>query len=158
MSLKIEQNENSEIKSFDLINRTLTKEEAVAEASRCLLCDELCDICTTVCPNAANYSYKTESVEYQMQKAIFSSAENYSLIDTGKFEVKQKNQVLNIGNWCNECGNCSIFCPTSGDPYKDKPKFYLTAETFNQEKSGYFIEKIAGYGDIRYQCRRQYGG
>lgn len=35
-------------------------------------------------------------------------------------------QVLNIGDFCNECRNCTTFCPTAGDPYKNKPKFYLT--------------------------------
>ncbi|MBT8368315.1 MAG: putative selenate reductase subunit YgfK, partial [Deltaproteobacteria bacterium] len=45
--------------------------------------------------------------------------------------------IINIGDFCNECGNCTTFCPTSGAPYQVKPKFYLTAESFENEKNGY---------------------
>jgi len=49
------------------------------------------------------------------------------------FRTTQVEQVLNIGDFCNECGDCSTFCPTSGNPYLDKPKFYLTEMSYNAE-------------------------
>jgi putative selenate reductase len=33
---------------------------------------------------------------------------------------------------CNECGNCATFCPHQGKPYRDKPRFALTNEGFQQ--------------------------
>ena len=48
-----------------------------------------------------------------------------------------RNQVLNIGDFCNECGNCTTFCPTSGDPYLDKPRIHLSDQSFNEAESGY---------------------
>ena len=30
-----------------------------------------------------------------------------------------------LTDFCNECGNCVTFCPTSGEPYRDKPRLYL---------------------------------
>jgi putative selenate reductase len=60
--------------------------------------------------------------------------------DHSLFSVTQGIQILNIGDFCNECGNCTTFCPTSGDPYKDKPTFFLTRESFNGEQRGYFLE------------------
>jgi putative selenate reductase len=55
------------------------------------------------------------------------------------FSVKQENQIFNIGDFCNECGNCDTFCPTNGAPYKTKPHFYLTEESFESEDTGYYI-------------------
>ena len=55
------------------------------------------------------------------------------------FKVRQGNQIFNIGDFCNECGNCDTFCPTSGAPYKTKPHFYLTEESFNSEEVGYYL-------------------
>jgi len=54
------------------------------------------------------------------------------------FRITQKNQILTIGDFCNECGNCNTFCPTNGAPYKTKPMFYLTEENFNNEAVGYY--------------------
>ena len=31
---------------------------------------------------------------------------------------------------CNECGNCGIFCPHDGNPYKDKVTYFWTEEDF----------------------------
>lgn len=39
--------------------------------------------------------------------------------------------LLNIANYCNECGNCNTFCPTNRAPYKEKPKFWLTKQSFD---------------------------
>ena len=39
---------------FDLITQTLDEKTAQEEAARCLQCDVMCNICTTVCPNRAN--------------------------------------------------------------------------------------------------------
>jgi putative selenate reductase len=55
---------------------------------------------------------------------------------------------LNIGDFCNECGNCTTFCPTSGDPYKIKPRFHLTKESFDIDESGYLLDnKTITYKD-----------
>ncbi|NIL96780.1 MAG: FAD-dependent oxidoreductase, partial [Planctomycetales bacterium] len=42
---------------FDLVTQTLDDDTAQQEARRCLQCDVLCNICTTVCPNRANMAY-----------------------------------------------------------------------------------------------------
>lgn len=100
-------------------------QEAMKESARCLLCDELCNICVTVCPNLANQYYETEPFS-------FISGEF-------KFEITQKIQTYNVGEFCNECGNCRTFCPTSGAPYLDKPKVWITREAFDKAVYGYHI-------------------
>ncbi len=132
---------------FEIIVRNLTEEEAIKEASRCLYCDEICDICVSVCPNRANVSYKSTPKKYVFNELSIANG----VIQNGDvktFETKQRYQVLNVGDFCNECGNCSTFCPTNGRPYEDKPKLYLTRESFNPEKNGYFHVVESGVHSI----------
>lgn len=124
---------------FDLVTHTMTREMAVEEASRCLSCDTICNICTTVCPNRANVSYKVKPFKVPTYKAVCKNG-TVLLESNGTFTVSQAHQVINIGDFCNECGNCTSFCPSSGSPYIEKPKFYLSMEDFEKESSGYFME------------------
>ncbi|MFK5883112.1 MAG: FAD-dependent oxidoreductase, partial [Candidatus Izemoplasma sp.] len=81
--------------------------EAKLEGLRCLTCDQVCDICTDVCPNRANISINVAS----------------DLFD-------QKQQIIHIDGMCNECGNCGTFCPHNGRPYKDKITLFWTESDF----------------------------
>jgi len=125
-------------KNFKLVSETLDQETIINEAERCLQCDEICNICTTVCPNFANYSYEIEPVSYYLQKAIQQHNGEIEIINEGIFEINQKHQILNLANFCNECGNCNTFCPTNSAPYKEKPKFWLTKSSFDLAENGYF--------------------
>jgi len=117
-----------------------TEKEIIEEAGRCLLCNQLCNICVTVCPNKANYSYETGPLSFTLPVVSFNDGKAVFKNDR-TFSIAQKYQVLNIGDFCNECGNCNTFCPTSGAPYLKKPKFYLTTESFNEAPRGYFISR-----------------
>lgn len=127
-------------KNFKLVSETLEKEAIQSEAERCLQCDEICNTCTTVCPNFANYSYETEPLTYYLQKATQLENREIEIVNEGLFEITQKYQILNIANFCNECGNCNTFCPTNSAPYKEKPKFWLTKSSFDIAKEGYFLK------------------
>ncbi|MCH7764011.1 MAG: FAD-dependent oxidoreductase, partial [Candidatus Marinimicrobia bacterium] len=124
--------------NFDLVTRTLTKEEAMKEAERCLYCDDVCDVCVGVCPNLSNMSFMAKQKNYPVY-TVRKTENGYAVDLTGIFDLSQEPQIINIGDFCNECGNCTTFCPTSGDPYKIKPRFYLTKESFGAESSGYYI-------------------
>ncbi|NOX46973.1 MAG: putative selenate reductase subunit YgfK [Chlorobi bacterium] len=137
--VKIEETEINNRKNFDLVTSPLSQEQAMAEASRCLLCDETCNICTTLCPNLALYGFDIEPIQYTLQKVLVKNG-NYQLEDSNTFEVKQKHQILHIADWCNECGNCTTFCPTSGSPYKEKPHLYLNKQAFENDIEGYYFE------------------
>jgi len=121
---------------FPMVHRTLTEEEAITEANRCLLCDDFCSVCVGVCPNLANLTYSAKAVSYPVQEAS-SKDGHVELQDAGTFTVKQEPQVLNIGDFCNECGNCTTFCPTAGDPYKDKPRIHISEQSFIEAEAGY---------------------
>ena len=121
---------------FEMVVRTLDEATARAEASRCLQCDEICSVCVSVCPNRANMEFEMEPVTFEVQKAV-RFAGGVDIVNLETERIGQKHQVLNIGDFCNECGNCATFCPTSGAPYRDKAKFHLTPESFESASFGY---------------------
>lgn len=135
---------------FNLISETFTEEEAITEASRCLYCDELCNVCVTVCPNRANVPYKGKKVDHRIPLLIVSGGK---IVEAGKenFAITQEYQVLNITDLCNQCGNCTSFCPTAGVPFLDKPRISLTKESFNDENKVFFPYFEKGLKKINYK-------
>ena len=43
-----------------------------------------------------------------------------------------------IADLCNECGNCVTFCPTSGRPWRDKPRIHLDRSEFESRTDNAF--------------------
>ncbi|MBM3405241.1 MAG: FAD-dependent oxidoreductase, partial [Bacteroidetes bacterium] len=117
-------------------------DQASLEASRCLFCDVLCNTCVTVCPNLANYHYHTKPEVLRLQKAS-RNGDQVKIEDHKVFRIEQVHQILHIADFCNECGNCETFCPSSGAPYKDKPHFFLTVQSFNACDEGFMISKLS---------------
>ncbi len=124
--------------NFELVTRTLDEDSARQEAGRCLQCDLMCNICTTVCPNRANIAYTMDPVEFTIQQVLRKDNRAH-IEDLEAVRIDQFFQIINIGDFCNECGNCATFCPTSGEPYRVKPKFYLTSQRFAAETNGYML-------------------
>jgi len=126
---------------FGVVVKPLNAAQAMEEAARCLFCDDFCNICVTVCPNRANFSYEVKPREYQLQKLVRGDNGEMVAVEDTAFVVKQGYQVLNIGDFCNECGNCNTFCPTEGAPWKDKPRVFLSIESFKKGEEGFYLNK-----------------
>jgi len=135
--------DNANTSNFNIISDSLTKEQAMAEASRCLYCDVVCDVCTSVCPNLALYPYDVEPVSYKLKK-IVANGGDFIIVDDKEFSIAQKNQIMHLADWCNECGNCNTFCPSQGAPYKEKPHLYLDKQVFMQVDEGYYFDMNEG--------------
>lgn len=103
---------------FDEVMLTYDDDQALEEAARCLDCDIYCSQCVGVCPNLALQTYE---------------------IETSGSQVRQRYQVAVIADLCNECGNCTTFCPTAGMPYRDKPRLYLDRTEFEAEDDNAFM-------------------
>ncbi|MDH3551612.1 MAG: putative selenate reductase subunit YgfK [Gammaproteobacteria bacterium] len=99
---------------------TYDEQQARAEAARCLDCDTYCSICVGVCPNLALLTYETGPAEKPVA-------------------VQQRFQVAVLADLCNECGNCTTFCPTAGAPYRDKPRLYLERADFEAQQDNAFM-------------------
>lgn len=82
-----------------------------SEGERCLQCGTLCGICTEVCPNRANVVVP----------------------------VGDSHQILHLDALCNECGNCTHFCPYQGDPYKDKMTLFWREEDLRDSDNPGFL-------------------
>ena len=105
----------------------------------CLTCDK----CIPVCPNDANFALKipqgeTEILEFENNRSGWSVNARTSL------KLAKKYQIANFADFCNECGNCDIFCPEDGGPYLLKPRFFGSKETFQEfsYRDGFYIERV----------------
>jgi putative selenate reductase len=131
-----------------MVIETLDETAAQKEADRCLQCDELCNICVTVCPNRANMGFTVQPTEFKIQQ-VQPGADGIEITDLETVRIDQPYQVLNIGDYCNECGNCTTFCPTGGAPFLDKARFHVTAESFDASQRGYYFTSSK-----RLECRQ----
>ncbi len=125
---------------FDLVEATFTKDEAIAEAERCLQCQLLCDKCVDVCPNRANIGIRITPFESVLP---LLEVVDGGLQSAGSelVRISQSRQILHIDELCNECGNCATFCVHHGRPYRDKPRLFLDREGFEAEsENAYWID------------------
>lgn len=79
------------------------------EGSRCLECNLICEACTEVCPNRANISVRVPGARMA--------------------------QIIHVDYMCNECGNCTSFCPYDSSPYKEKFTLFRTLEDFEDSEN-----------------------
>ena len=73
--------------------------EVCCEGERCLNCSTVCENCVDSCPNRANVVIKLPD---------------------------GRHQILHIDKMCNECGNCTQFCPYASEPCHDKFTLFQT--------------------------------
>ena len=71
------------------------------EGDRCLQCATVCENCVDSCPNRANVAIRM---------------------------ADGSHQIVHVDKMCNECGNCTQFCPYSSEPCHDKFTLFQTAE------------------------------
>ena len=128
----------AERKNFAVSTYPYTVEEAKAEASRCLDCDLYCSICVGVCPNMALMTYATKPRSFELSKVSFEDGATH--VSPGStLSVDQEYQIAVLTDFCNECGNCVTFCPTAGEPYRDKPRLYLNRDDFLAQADNAFM-------------------
>lgn len=100
--------------------RLADQSTGAAEAGRCLRCDEVCEICTEVCPNRANVAIAVPG-------------------------FTDPRQVVHLDGLCNECGNCGTFCPQAGVPYRDKVTVFWSREDFDASTNVGFLPRGDDY-------------
>jgi putative selenate reductase len=139
--------------NFKEVVLTYSEQQARTEAARCLDCDTFCSICVGVCPNLALQTYETEPFAVRLPRLRLENDEIH--VSAGEmYRVSQPFQVAVLTDFCNECGNCTTFCPTSGRPYRDKPRLYLDRADFEEQRDNAFMVSRAGEAwalDARWQ-------
>jgi len=92
-----------------------------------------CDKCIPVCPNDANFTFVTGPARIPVIRLRGRSDE--PLFERGEDLVLEKErQIATFADFCNECGNCDVFCPEEGGPYQFKPLFFGSEEGWRQWK------------------------
>ena len=79
--------------------------DACCEGNRCLDCSTVCENCVDSCPNRANVSI---------------------VLADGR------RQIVHIDKMCNECGNCTHFCPYASEPCHDKFTVFQTKQDMDE--------------------------
>jgi putative selenate reductase len=99
------------------------------EAERCLNCDSVCLRCVEVCPNRANFALPVEPGGSPSRSGL-----------------AQPIQILHLDALCNECGNCGVFCPFEGRPFKDKATLFRDARAlYASHNAGFaFVDGVDG--------------
>ncbi len=88
--------------------------EIEVQGDRCFGCGDACRLCVEVCPNRANQVVKM---------------------------ADGREQIVHIDGMCNECGNCTLFCPYNGRPYKDKlTLFWSEAGMEDSTNQGFYMK------------------
>ena len=118
-----------------------TKVGSMLELFDCLTCDK----CIPVCPNDANFMLSIPPEQVPVKTLNFQDG-SWSVEESGKLVLDKKHQIANFADFCNECGNCDIFCPEDGGPYVLKPRFFGSRESFREfsNHDGFFIERNNG--------------
>nr|NQU90226.1 FAD-dependent oxidoreductase [Bacteroidota bacterium] len=123
-----------------MVISTLNRDNAVAEANRCLQCDVICDVCVMVCPNLANYSFEIDPSNLFIPEVFVGEDDEVKIEMKKMMPISQQYQVLNLADWCNECGNCTTFCPTNGRPFETKPRVYFNKKSFMGAEEGFLLQ------------------
>ena len=78
------------------------------EGDRCLQCATVCENCVDSCPNRANVVVKL---------------------------TDGRHEIVHIDKMCNECGNCTQFCPYASEPCHDKFTLFQTEKDMNESEN-----------------------
>lgn len=92
-----------------------------------LTCRVLCGSCVRVCPNRANVIVEAPESKY----------------------------IVHIDSFCNECGNCKVFCVEPCYPYQDRVTFFDNEPDFEDSNNTGFLPLPDG--QVRYRYNGQVG-
>jgi putative selenate reductase len=104
-----------------------------------------CDKCVPVCPNDANFSFVLPRVAIPRMTARLEEG-RWRWSDEGALAIDEPRQFGNFADFCNDCGNCDVFCPEDGGPYLLKPRVFGSEEDWraSRELDGFFLERRDG--------------
>jgi putative selenate reductase len=133
-------------RNFAEVVHGYSEQQARAEAARCLDCHTYCSLCVGVCPNLALQTIQVRPLAVRLPPLEIADgairARNGARSGSGpngRFRVGQVFQIALLADLCNECGNCTTFCPTAGEPYRDKPRLYLGRAEFDAQQDNAFM-------------------
>ncbi len=109
-----------------------------------------CDICVPVCPNDANFTFRFAAGQIPIIK-VRRRDSGWEWCEEGALQLEEKHQIANLADFCNDCGNCDVFCPEDGGPYVMKPRFFRRQEDWlaSPELDGFQLERSSDSETVR---------
>ena len=102
-----------------------------------------CDKCVPVCPNDANFVYEGAAMSVSFEDVEIDAKGRWrALPGDEEFVIGEAHQLANYADFCNDCGNCDVFCPEDGGPQVQKPRFFGSLETYRRDAggNGFFLQ------------------
>jgi len=101
-----------------------------------------CEKCVPVCPNDANFFFALEPCRVEIVH-VRRAGGRWLARDGGALEIRETRQIGNFADFCNDCGNCDVFCPEDGGPYLIKPRFFASAAAWEADRprDGFHLER-----------------
>jgi len=119
-------------------NRPPKRIDSALELFDCITCDK----CIPVCPNHANFRLHIDPIDL-IGRVIRWDGTAFVEESQQLISIKKRHQIATFADFCNECGNCDVFCPEEGGPYEIKPLFFgneIDWQTFDQQ-DGFWLPK-----------------
>ena len=98
--------------------------KCVCDGERCLQCSTVCENCVDSCPNRANVVIKMSDGSHE---------------------------IVHVDKMCNECGNCTQFCPYASEPCHDKFTLFDTREDMDESENYGVLFKDDDMVRLRYE-------
>jgi putative selenate reductase len=111
----------------------------------CLTCDK----CIPVCPNDANFTFFLPRTEIPLVR-LRREGIGWRAISDGALVIRERHQIGNFADFCNDCGNCDVFCPEDGGPYVLKPRLFVSRERWAMPpvQDGFFVEREGDHDTV----------
>ncbi len=107
----------------------------------CLTCDK----CIPACPNNANFSFAIPQGTVPVQ-SLAPSSDGWTVASEGVLAFRRPWQIGTFADACNECGNCDVICPEDGGPFRVKPLFFGSVESWQRSNLDGFALQRTAYG------------
>ena len=104
-----------------------------------------CDKCVPVCPNDANFTFVLPQSEIPIVK-FRREGGAWQRWEEGTLRIEEKHQIGTFADFCNDCGNCDVFCPEDGGPYVVKPRLFGSRKAWDSSPTldGFFLDRHEG--------------
>lgn len=104
-----------------------------------------CDKCVPVCPNDANFTFGLPRLEIPVV-VLHRRGQTWEAERGESLRFERKHQIGNFADFCNECGNCDVFCPEDGGPYVMKPRFFGSLDAWRRstDRDGFHLARNSG--------------
>jgi putative selenate reductase len=104
-----------------------------------------CDKCVPVCPNDANFTFVLPQSEIPIVK-FRREGGAWQRWEEGTLRIEEKHQIGTFADFCNDCGNCDVFCPEDGGPYLVKPRLFGSRNAWDSAPTldGFFLDRHEG--------------